>query len=215
MKKATILVFALVIAISGSAFAQTQQILHISGHAWEDGGFPPSDVGDKLNVSFILNDIDAPLIWNTSLYAYTGLIADLTSVGEAVFNGTHIASYAGGTFGIYVDFLPSNHDYGINPPNATSPSTFTDGISTYLEGNFTDFTLTFNDGTASGGFNGTLNFTGGDVFGNLSSTEGWSFGANIAGVSPTGYDLQMNGDVFLATISVEDESWGGIKNLYR
>jgi hypothetical protein len=116
-----------------------------------------------------------------------------------------------------VDFLPSNHDYGSNPPNATSPSTFTDGISTYLDGYFTDFTLTFNHATSSGSFVGTLNFTGGDVFPLLADPEGWTFGSDIAGFSPNGYDLEINGDVYLFVepVSVEASSWGAIKGLYR
>jgi hypothetical protein len=124
-------------------------------------------------------------------------------------------SYAGGLFTIYVDWLPSNHDYGINPPNATVPWTFNDGISTYLDGYFTGFTLTFNTTSQSGSFSGTLNFTGGDVYPLLTATDGWTFGANVAGFSPTGYDLQMNGDVYLQVVAVEEQSWGGIKSLYR
>jgi hypothetical protein len=75
--------------------------------------------------------------------------------------------------------------------------------------------MTFNNNTASGSFTGTLNFTGGDVYPLLTATNGWTFGANIAGTSPTGYDLQMNGDVYLAIVAVEPQSWGGVKNLYR
>jgi hypothetical protein len=136
-------------------------------------------------------------------------------VGEVLISGTRLVGYTGGLFTIYVDWLPSNGNYGINPPNATSPSTFSDGISTYLDGFFSDFTLTYNDITQSGSFTGTLNFTGGDVYPLLSATNGWTFGANLAGVSPTGYDLQLNGDVFLTVVGVEEATWGGIKALYQ
>lgn len=214
MKKVTILAIALFVT-AGVVNAQEQQILHMSGHSWEDGGFPPSDPGDVLNVVGILNEIEEPLIWDTSNYAYTLHIRDLVAVGEYVNNTTRIAQYTGGLLTVYVDFLPSNADYGTNPPNATSPSTFTDGIATYLDGFFTDFTLTFNEVTSSGSFVGALTFTGGDVYPLLHSTDGWTFGADIANVSPTGYDLEMNGDVFLTVVSVEEDSWGGIKSLYR
>lgn len=214
MKKVTLVAFALLVT-AGMASAQTEQILHLSGHSWEDGGFPPSNPGDVLSIVGILNDIEEPLVWNTDSYSYTLYMSDLVGLGETVFGTTRVAEYTGGDLAVYVDWLPSNHDYGINPPNATVPSTFTDGISTYLVGFFTDFTLTFNEATASGSFVGGLTFTGGDVFPLLSSTDGWTFGANIANVSPTGYDLQMNGDVFLTVVSVEEESWGGIKSLYR
>jgi len=218
MKKVTSLALSLVMAFAGSALAN-QQILHLSGEAWEDDGiggtFPPSNVGDALNIVGILNDIESPLVWDTANYSYTLWMRNLVSLGEAVFGTTHVANYNGGLFTIYVDWLPANATYGVNPPNATSPSTFNDGISTYLDGYFTNFTMTFNNNTASGSFTGTLNFTGGDVFPLLTATNGWTFGANIAGTSPSGYDLQMNGDVYLAIVAVEPQSWGGVKNLYR
>lgn len=219
MKKVTAVLFALLLCVPGAALAQSEQILHVSGHSWETGGFPTSDPGDELSVLFILNSIEHPLVWDTANYGYSGYVHQLVSIGETVFGSTHIASYTGGLFTIAVDWFPGSGgtapDYGINPPNATAPSTFIDGISTYLEGYFTDFTMTFNDATQAGSFSGSLNFTGGDVFPLLSATEGWTFGANIAGVSPEGYDVQVNGDVYLAIVSVEPESWGGIKSLYR
>ena len=214
MKKATTLALTFVMAIAVSASA-TEQILHLSGHAWEDGSFPPSNAGDALSIVGLLNDIEAPLVWDTANYSYTVYVRNLVSLGEAVFGTTHVANYNGGLFTVYVDWLPSNAVYGTNPPNATVPSTFTDGISTYLDGYFTTFTLTFNTVTQAGSFSGNLNFTGGDVYPLLTATEGWTFGANLANVSPTGYDVQMNGDVYLQVVAVEPQSWGGIKNLYR
>jgi hypothetical protein len=218
MKKVTSLALLLVFSLTGSALA-TQQILHLSGEAWEDDGpggtFPPSNVGDVFNIVGNLNDIEAPLIWDTANYSYTLWVRNLVSLGEGVFGTTHVASFSGGLFTIYVDFLPSNAQYGINPPNATAPSTFNDGISVYLDGYFTGFTTTFNTATHAGSFNGQLNFTGGDVYPLLTATQGWTFGANIAGISPTGYDLEMNGDVYLQVVAVEPQSWGGIKSLYR
>ncbi len=215
MKKATVLISVLLVAFAVSAFAQDDQILHMAGEAWEDGGFPPSSSGDMFHAVGILTSIENPLVWDPSSFAYTWYMRDLVSLGATVFGTTHIVSYSGGSLTIYIDNLPLNHVYGINPPNATSPSTFTDGISTYLDGYFTSFSLTFNSATANGTFAGQLNFTGGDVFPLLNATDGWTFGSNIAGFSPEGYDLELNGDVFLLVVSVEEESWGGIKSLYR
>jgi len=132
MKKATILAVLLSVAVAGSAFGQDQQILHLSGNAWEDGGFPPSNPGEVYFIVGLLTDISQPLVWDPDDYAYTFYVRDLMSTGEVVFGDLHLVNYAGGLFTIYVDNLPSNHDYGINPPNATVPSTFTDGISTYF-----------------------------------------------------------------------------------
>lgn len=215
MKKVTTLFLALLALAVPTAYAQQTQILHMSGNSWETGGFPPSNLGDEFSAVGILNDIDQPLVWDTANYSYTWYVRDLSSLGEVIFGTTRYVTYGGGLFTIYVDFLPSNHNYGVNPPNATAPSTFSDGISTYLDGYFVDFTLTYNHATSSGSFAGTLNLTGGDVFPLLDNTDGWTFGSNIAGFSPQGYDLEVNGDVFLSTVSVQEQSWGSIKNLYR
>jgi hypothetical protein len=215
MKKVTSLFLFLLAMAATPAFAE-QVILHMSGSSWETGGFPPSNLGDEFEAVGILNDIEEPLVWDTANYSYTWHVRDLSSIGEVIVGTTRVVTYGGGLLTIYVDFLPSNHDYGVNPPNATSPSTFTDGFSTYLDGFFTDFTLTFNHATNTGNFVGTLTFTGGDVYPLLSNPEGWTFGSNIAGFGPTGYDLELNGDVYLeTTVSVEEHSWGGIKGLYR
>jgi hypothetical protein len=216
MRKATVLMALISMILASTAFAQPlNQILHVSGNSWESGGFPPSNPGDTMSLVGILNSIEQPLVWDTANYSYTMYVRALTALGEINIGGTRLASYSGGLFTIYVDWLPSNHNYGINPPNLTVPSTFNDGISTYLDGYFTGFQLSFNDLTQSGSFSGSLNFTGGDVYNLLNATTGWTFGANLAGVSPTGYDLQMNGDVYLTVVSVEEQSWGGIKSLYR
>jgi len=214
MKKVTTLLLLLLTAVT-PAFAQ-ETILHMSGNSWETGAFPPSNLGDVFEAVGILNDIEAPLVWDTENYSYTWNVKELTSLGEVIVGTTRVVTYGGGALTIYVDFLPSNHDYGVNPPNGTSPSTFTDGFSTYLDGFFTDFTLTFNHATNTGNFVGTLTFTGGDVFPLLTDPEGWTFGSNIAGFGPTGYDLELNGDVYLqGPVSIEPNSWGSIKGLYR
>ena len=214
MIKATALLFA-VLLMALPAAAQDSEILYVSGNAWETGGFPPSEVNDLFVAVGILNEIGNPLIWDTSNYSYTWYVRDLVSLGETTFGPVHVSTYSGGLFTIYVDWLPSNHDYGVAPPNTTVPSTFTDGISTYLDGYFTDFSMTFNTDTLTGTFNGTLAFTGGDVFPLLTATDGWTFGSNLAGFSPTGYDLQINGQVELLVVSVEEKTFGGIKALYR
>jgi hypothetical protein len=104
----------------------------------------------------------------------------------------------------------------VNPPNATSPSTFTDNSAVYLDGVFQDFTLTFNTATGSGSFAGTLNFTGGLVFPQLTDPDGWTLGSNIEGFSPTGYDLELNGSVYTSgPVSTDPVSWSRTKNLYR
>jgi hypothetical protein len=216
MNLKTILASLALVSLLAAPAAATQAIIMISGNSWETGAYPPSDVGDELQAVGVVNEITAPLYWDPSLHSFTFYIHGLSSLGETVFGTIHVVSYTGGQFTIYRDDLPDNSDYGINPPNATSPSTFTDGDAIYLDGVFTDFTLTFNESTASGSFTGTLNFTGGIVYPHLTDPDGWSFGSDIAGLSPQGYDLELNGDVYAnGPIAIEPQSWGGMKALYR
>ena len=216
MKKVTAFLSVAALLLATSAFAQSSQILHVSGHSWESGAFPPSNAGDEYHVVGDLNDIDVPLVWDTANYSYTFYVRSLISLGEVNSGGTRLVSYSGGLFTIYVDWLPSNGNYGNStPPNATSPSTFTDGISTYLDGSFVSFELAYDNLSQSGTFVGELNFTGGDVYSLLYTTTGWTFGGHIANASPNGYDLQVNGDVYLQVVGVEQASWGGIKALYQ
>lgn len=219
MRKTAISVLLATAMLMGAAVAEQETIISVTGHSWETGGFPPSQMGDVMYAVGLVTDIQEPLIWRPDEYSYTWYMRDLVSIQELVFGSTRVVSYTGGYFTIYKDYYPSNHDYGINPPNATSPSTFTDYIQIYLDGYFVadpdPFTLTLNTSTMSGSFTGTLNFTGGLVYPNLNPDQGWTFGSNIAGVSPQGYDLELNGDVFTMTVAVEASSWSAIKSLYR
>jgi len=216
MKMKTIwagLALAFLIAVPAGA---QQATIQVSGNSWETGGFPPSNVGDELQAVGIVNEITAPLYWQPYLHSYTFYMRSLMSIGEVIFGTTHVATYTGGLLTIYRDALPSNANYGVNPPNATSPSTFMDGDAIYLDGYFTDFTLVYNSATHSGSFSGTLNFTGGIVFPHLVDPNGWTFGSDLSGVSPQGYDLQLNGDVYTdGPVAVEPQTWGGLKALYR
>lgn len=212
-KIATIALLVPCLGMVSAGFAE-EAIIDLSGHSWETGGFPPSNGGDVFAAVGIVNDVSAPLSWNPFVYSYTWYMRDLVSVGEVVFGDLRLVSYSGGYFTVYRDALPSNHDYGTFPANATSPSTFSDGVA-YLDGFFLDFSLSYNNTTLSGSFSGTLNFTGGLVYPNLSATDGWTLGSDLGGTSPDGYDLNLNGEVYMQVIQVEDASWGAIKSLYR
>lgn len=211
------LALALSVALLAAGPAHAgRNVIHLSGHTWETGGFPSSEPGDVLEGVGVVNQIVSPLYWSPDIFSYTWHAFDLASPGESVYGSTRVVEYLGGRFMIHVDWQPSNHDYGIFPPNATSPSTFTDGHATYLEAMFTSFTLTYNTATSSGSFVGALLFTAGNAFPQLQTADGWTVGADISGVSPAGYDLQVNGTVFVdGPLPVQQETWGSLKALYR
>ena len=91
MKKATTVLLLLLAAVT-PAFAQ-ETILHMSGNSWETGAFPPSNLGDELQAVGILNDIEAPLVWDTANYSYTWYVRDLSSLGEVIVGTTRVVTY--------------------------------------------------------------------------------------------------------------------------
>ncbi|MCA9753772.1 MAG: hypothetical protein KC591_16365 [Gemmatimonadetes bacterium] len=216
MKKMLILAGAVLALAAGTAPAAQQNVIHLSGNAWETGGFPASFAGDELQMVGVINQIVAPLFWSPTIYSYTYYFRDLISLGETVYGTTRVVTYDGGKFSLHVDWLPSNADYGVNPPNATSPSTFTDGHSVYLEADVSNFILTYRQDVSSGSFVGELSFTGGNAYPQLQSPDGWAVAAHIAGVSPVGYDLEVNGIIYVdGPLAVDSDTWGGVKALYR
>lgn len=205
------------------ATAQTDQIVsRIDGLAWETGGFPPSNGGDVFAAVGTIGLMDESLPFDPENHSYTWYARDLVCVEETTYVTTHWAKYTGGTFSIFEDATPSNHDFGVDPPNSTSPSTFSDGTE-YLVGSFGDFTLVFNGATFTGFFFADLTFLGGSAFPQLPyDTRGnWVFTSDIAapGAIPSGYNLQTSGDIWLWSVdpelALEPTTWGQIKALYR
>lgn len=200
----------------GPVVAQPTSVIHFSGLAYEEGTFPPSAYGEALTTVGSVTQIAAPLFWSPSRFSYTVHLGNMLSLGETVYGATHVVEYVGGTIAIFVDTLPSNATYGVNPPNTTCPTSFMDGSSMYLEGHFDSFTMTFNTDTSSGGAAGQITFTGGNAFPQLESPTGWTVGAQLGRATPQGYDLDWNGALYVdgptATAIVP---WGRIKSLYR
>ena len=155
---------------------------------------------------------------------YTFIFQDLVSLGSVDLGGIVETHYSGGTFQIYED--PSNNaDFGINPPNATSPATFTDG-TLILEGFLSDFFVFAFQGP--GGYSGTytanFEFTG-PVGGELYTRVDGCYGTTGGGWSddpstgiPEGYDFIVDGHLTVddcRPTGTETSNWGVIKNLFR
>jgi hypothetical protein len=206
----------IVLALTLPAAATTTSMVHLTGLCWEDGSTLPSNPGDQLNAVGTVTTIKKPLYWSPTRFSYTWQMSGLTSLGESVYGTTHVAQYVGGTFRMHVDALPSNAVYGVNPPNATVPSTFIDGTSVYLEGNFTEFTMTMNTATGAGSLFGNITFTGGNAYPQLQNPDGWSVGATITRTAPTGWDADVNATLFVSgPLAVDVTSWASVKAMYR
>lgn len=206
---------AIVLGAPNATDASTS-VITLTGNCWETGTISPSNPGDELTAVGIVTAIKRPLYWSPYVNAYTWSATDLVSLGERVYGATHITDYTGGRFRIHIDALPSNASFGVNPPNATAPSTFTDGHGVYLDGAFSTFTVLMNTSTNVGAAFGALTFTGGNAYPNLTNPQGWTVSVNIYDRAPQGYDADWNAALFVAGPSaVENVTWGGLKTLYR
>lgn len=215
---------------AGGASAQGLTILNYDGFLYESvnapgvPGFLPSDPGDVLAGVGLISSVDPPLSWSTTDYQYSWVLGGLVSTGQFdLGGGQYIITYTGGTLDIYAQAYAgggyTTPDYGSDPPNATAPSTFSDG-NLYLHGEFTSFMVIYDSVLHTGSYEGTLNFMLGSNLGELENPEGYTFAGLVdptgAITIPTGYDLEAVGHVnFDPTVPVEESTWGGVKNLYR
>ncbi len=162
----------------------------------------------------------APLVPDTVNNQYTYHMSGLTSVSRAVVGDFVIVTYSGpGVIRVYEDSkaLGTDADYGINPPNATAPSSFSDG-TLFLEGELTSFQMILNTVTDTGSFEAVFEAVGGSQLGNipLNQREGWTFAGNTGNElnRPEGYRHQVDGQIFLdAPLPVERTTWSRIKKL--
>ncbi|MFH2051850.1 MAG: hypothetical protein ABIK96_05210 [bacterium] len=188
------------------------------GYAWETGGILPSDAGDELVIVSVADYVDPAFGVDLGIDELTFHVYGLVSGGETDFLGNTMINYAGGYLEIYQD--PSrNADWGVNPPNATAPGSFTEG-SLFFRGAFTAFTLFFDPSGSYGSFEGTLDGLAGSIIDDVCSdcvyTWGGAFTLDAGAQIPQGYDLQIDGVFEIdAAVSSESASWGSVKALFN
>ncbi len=165
----------------------------------------------------------APLTSDTNLNEYTFVIDGLTSTGFTSITSYRIINYSGGTISIYRDAKSGGFsvpaDFGINPPNGTAPSSFTDGEK-ILEGTLTNFQFVLDTTNGSGYFEAIFNATGGTQLGNfpLNERTGWTFSGSSGSALniPAGYAHQIDGQTFLnGPVATRRTSWGKLKASFR
>jgi len=214
----------LVVAVLGMATVAHAgvNIIDYQGYAWETGGFTPSNPNDNLYMVGVTDNVDAIFGVNLGSEELTIHVADLISTGQVNLGGGVLAiSYVGGTLEVWED-PAMNHDYGINPPNGTAPSTFVDG-TLLLGGIFTSFVLYYDTVNGVGSYEGNVAWTAGSALGMINGiqNDGFTFGGvlnNTAAVGsiPEGYDLQADGVIEINVIvGVESKTWSGVKGLYN
>ena len=98
----------------------------------------------------------------------------------------------------------------------SAPGTFTDG-TLILSGTFDGFLVRNRFSATLGNFIGSVDFTGGTRLGDLTTPQDWPFGGGWSRsvMIPTGYQEAWDGKIDLAAVSVQPETWQGVKGLYR
>lgn len=216
-KSIPFMAMALVIAFAIPAFGQASAIDYL-GYAWETGGFPPSNPGDVMIFTGVGDYADPIFGIDFGTEEATFYMYDLVSTGAIdIGGGTLMINYTGGYLEIYRDGA-MNADWGIVPPNPTSPSTFIDG-TLFFKGSFNSMTVFLNP-AGDGAYEGTLDGIGGTMIDEVCTGCVYTWGGNFTPPSgaqiPDGYDIQIDGVFEIEeAVSTEDYSWGSVKALFN
>lgn len=227
MKK-TAIAFLVGMFALGSGFAPPADaasvLLDYVGFDYESPNPDPLQFGELGSGYVSVGEVPvlaAPLIYDQVNNEYTYVMSGLTAINRQTVGPFIIVDYTPGNFSAYEDSktLGTSFDYGVNPPNATAPSTFNDG-TLYLSGAVTAFRFVFNTTENSGSFEAEFEATGGSQLGNIpvNDRKGWTFaGATSNALNiPAGYAHQIDGQIILEQpVPAHEASWGRLKANYR
>lgn len=213
--------FAL-LAFAPVTHAQTLLFDYVGFDYQTPNNVPFGDPGTSYTGIGTVPFLFAPLTSDTNNNEYTYVMSGLAPVGPPqVFGQFKIINYTAGTITLYEDAKlgGSAADFGVNPPNPTVPTTFTDGTP-ILVGSLTNFQFVLDTASGTGSFEAVFTVTGGSQLGNfpLNQRKGWTFsGATVNALNiPQGYAHQVDGQTFLdAPVSSRKTSWGRLKAGYR
>jgi hypothetical protein len=227
-KSATLMLLlpVLLAPILNPGIVQAQTLLaDYVGYDYESPDPIPAQFGEAgagyHGLGFVPN-LFAPLSPDTVNFQYTYYISGLTVSSLIPVGSFVIINYSGSGFiRIYEDAKLGGTAavYGINPPNASAPSSFVDG-TLFLEGSLSGFQLVLNTANNSGSYEAQFDVTGGSQYGNIPANQrsGWTF-AGATGNElnrPSGYAHQIDGQIFLdRAVPASPTTWGRLKTTYR
>lgn len=233
-RMALLLLCAATLAFSAPAAHATGTDILLFGFTGFDYEDPDStagtylEVGDGYKVVGTLTSVGTYLdSWvDTSVYEYTVHMFDLT-VSARFFTAPYLTVLFNnnGRGRYYEDPLAGGTaaTYGTNPPNATSPSTFIDGVM-QLGGDIDNFVLSYDYSINDGNFFGDMTIDEGPdiIYIPPGQLAGWVIGGiNNHGLGgnpsvPTGYDHQVEGECRIpGKTPTTHKTWGAVKSLYR
>ena len=196
--------------------AQEQEQISKYGYSYFT---PPENVG---TVTTVVGKLEPPVGFtypftvNFNANEYTFYFQTvITAIVPGPFSVDYY--YSDAEIVIYED-PAKNANYGINPPNATSPSTFRNGTIA-LRGMLhnivqSDDPFGFFDPTLFG----DCTFTGGTKFPELTQGPGWTMHGGLIlndPTTPSGYKhAWVMKTFFMGPVSTGQSTWSGIKALY-
>ncbi|MEO6462481.1 MAG: hypothetical protein ABIP29_05345, partial [Candidatus Eisenbacteria bacterium] len=135
MKKTAIAFLAGVLVWGGPAVESASSaslLLDYVGFDYESPNPDPSQFGELTSGYVSVGEVPvlyAPLVFNHAANQYTYVISGLISINRQTVGSYIIVDYSPGNLSVYEDDRAAGtaFDYGVNPPNATAPSTFNDG----------------------------------------------------------------------------------------
>jgi len=224
---ALLLLFASVLAFATPAAAD-QLLFSFTGFDYQDPNFSSTylDLGEGYKVVGFMTSA-GPLLSpyvDFSSYEYTFYLRDLSVIARFfAFPNLTVQFANNGRASYYQDNFPPGGTaatYGINPPNATAPSTFIDGTER-ITGRVDNFVLVYNYNTNQGSFGGNMTIDGGAdlIYVPPSQRPGWTLGGLLGQPNPSipqGYDHQVDGECDIPdAVPVVNKTWGALKALYR
>lgn len=170
----------------------------------------PTTVGGTLTMRSVLTNngvVPTPITLDFVNNQYTLVI--IGTLTNALLTPQY---YSPATIEIWEDPIA-----GGTAANYATAATFTDG-TLILSGAF-DGNLTRNRFSSTiGSFIGQVDFTGGSRLGDLVTPQDWPCGgawSRSVTTIPAGYHEQWDGKIDLATVAVEEDTWGGVKQIFK
>jgi hypothetical protein len=211
-------------------------LISFTGFDYEDSDFSGTylDLGEGYKVvGFVTSagPLLAPWI-DLEAYEYTIYVRDLTVSGRFfTFPNLTVTFANNGRGSYYADAFPIDGGtaatYGVNPPNATAPSTFIDNPTACpqcgerVTGDIDNCVLVYDFNTNQGSVAGNMTLDGGPdlIYVPPPQRPGWRLGG-LLGVPnatiPAGYDHQVDGECRIpGKTPATHRTWGAIQALYR
>lgn len=245
MKLRALLLLFTVLVFAVPAYAQNETLVSFFGFDYETDA-PPDPPGNTVYLGLgdsyyavgfatSFHPTWFSTVYDPGTYEYTfyqyGLTVDSYSYDANVL---YVTFASGGKVDYYEDSSfnaanppapPNCPRYGINPPNADSPSKFSDGTLA-IAGDLDNASLyyDYNVGVEQGGFSSEMNITGGLYSSYVPgpSWNGWFMTGLIVPPPtsdpcqpPAGYDHQLSGECIHPVTASSHGTWGALKKLYR